>query len=66
MEPADYKHWKWMNDVKAADGDVRVVAARGVPTEEEVMLSDAIFEAVSKRAWTDITLQVGTAKLVTI
>ena len=58
MEPADYKHWKWMADVQAANGDIKAVAAKGVPTEEEVMVSDAIFEAMSKRAWTDVMLQV--------
>lgn len=58
MEPRDYKHWRWLREVEEAGGDIEVVAAKGVPSEEEVMLDDAIFEAVSKRAWTDVLLQV--------
>lgn len=59
MEPSDYKQWKWLKEVSEAGGDIAVVsAARGVPTEEEVVASDALFNALSKRSWTDILLQV--------
>ena len=59
MEPKDYKHWKWLQEVEQAGGDIDAAnAKRKVPSEEEVLLSDAIFEAISKRAWTDVLLQV--------
>lgn len=60
MEPRDYKHWKWLQELEEAGGDVDLATARRkVPSEEEVALSDSIFEAISKRAWTDVLLQVG-------
>lgn len=59
MEPKDYKHWKWLQELEKVGGDVEAAdAIRKVPSEEEVQLSDSIFEAISKRAWTDVLLQV--------
>lgn len=59
MEPTDYKHWKWLRELDEAGGDIAVMAAKPVPTEEEVLLSDNIFDAISMRSWTDVLLQVG-------
>ena len=57
MEPNDYKVWSKLQ---------RAIAAKKQPngykeilkTEEEEALEDQLFEAVSKRAWTDILLQL--------
>jgi len=59
MEPKDYKHWKWLQEVEDASGDVdAAIQKRTVPNEDKAMLADAIFEAISKRAWADGLLQV--------
>ena len=58
MEPADYKHWARLQKEietkrnKSGHREIRV------KTEEEEALEEQLFEAVSKRAWTDILLQL--------
>ncbi|XP_071134806.1 cilia- and flagella-associated protein 47-like isoform X3 [Mytilus edulis] len=58
MEPRDYHLWKQMQKQMKQDllkqGDLE--GANAVNIEEE--LEDDVFEAVSKRAWTDILLQL--------
>ena len=58
MELIDYKVW-----VKLQKAIVSLSTAGGhhpsnPKTEEEEALEDQLFEAVSKRAWTDILLQL--------
>lgn len=58
MELADYKHWV------ALQKEIEIERHRcghrdaKMKTEEEVAIEDQVFEAVSKRAWTDILLQL--------
>ena len=58
MEPRDYHLWKQMQKQMKQDllkqGDLE--GANAINIEEE--LEDDVFEAVSKRAWTDILLQL--------
>lgn len=58
MEPRDYHLWKQIQKQARQDlfkaGDIE--AANAISNEEE--LEDDVFEAVSKRAWTDILLQL--------
>jgi len=65
MTPADYKHYKWTQELEAAEGNISE-AAKTIPSEQEVILSDSIFEAISKRAWTDILLQVIPSSLISV
>ena len=57
MEVADYKVWaklqKAIQAYKSSSGHVT-----SPKTEEEEALEDQLFEAVSKRAWTDILMQL--------
>ncbi|CAH1800026.1 unnamed protein product [Owenia fusiformis] len=58
MEPADYKRWiKLQQDLEAAKGKDGVSEYK-VITEEDQAIEDELFEAVSKRAWVDILLQI--------
>jgi hypothetical protein len=58
MEPQVYKHWAQLQkDIEAKKNktgrrDIRV------KTEDEEALEEQLFEAVSKRAWTDVLLQL--------
>ena len=58
MEPGDYKRWV------ALQKEIEVERHRSghreikMKTEEEEAIEDQLFEAVSKRAWTDILLQL--------
>jgi len=58
MEPRDYHLWKQMqNELKLSpEADGIFEGLEKMNTEEE--LDDEVFEAVSKRAWTDILLQI--------
>ena len=59
MEPEDYKLWSQYQRVvqnrKSKNGGHLEVNRK---TEEEEAMEDQLFEAVSKRAWTDICLQI--------
>lgn len=57
MTPSDYKHYKWCKELDANGGDLSEMA-KTVPSEEEVLYNDTVFEAISRRAWTDVLLQV--------
>ena len=58
MEPSDYKQWvKLQQDIeierhRSGHCDIKL------KTEEEEAIEEQLFEAVSKRAWTDILLQL--------
>lgn len=58
MEPRDYHLWKQMqNDLRLSpEANGIFEELEKLNTEEE--LDDEVFEAVSKRAWTDILLQI--------
>ena len=57
MQLADYKLWRrWSRAVDELTGE-SLQSADG-KTEEEELLEEQVFEAVSKRAWTDLLLQV--------
>ena len=58
MEPLDYKHWAQLQkDIEQKKNKTGRREIR-VKTEEEESLEDQLFEAVSKRAWTDVLLQL--------
>ncbi len=58
MEPGDYKMWvQLQKDIQAKKNktghrDIRT------KTEDEETIEEQLFEAVSKRAWTDVMLQL--------
>lgn len=58
MEPRDYHLWKQMqNDLRLSpEANGIFEELEKLNTEEE--LDDEVFEAVSKRAWTDVLLQI--------
>ncbi|XP_013416633.1 cilia- and flagella-associated protein 47 isoform X1 [Lingula anatina] len=61
MTPGDYKHWiQVQKQMKAQEmsGQDEDQINSGPRTENEEMLEDQLFEAVSKRAWTDLMLQL--------
>ena len=58
MEPKDYKTWVQLQkdlDAQKHQGGHRETKPK---TEEEEAIEDQLFEAVSKRAWTDVLLQL--------
>ena len=64
MEPKDYKKWVAFQrdlDIKRHAGGHR---ATKLKTEEEEAIEDQLFEAVSKRAWTDMLLQLLKVRLL--
>lgn len=58
MEPRDYKTWVLLQREIESQKASKSPASLGIKTEEEEALEDQLFEAVSKRAWTDILLQI--------
>ena len=58
MEPRDYKEWVKLQ--RAIDAKRHASGHRDVKlkTEEEEAIEDQLFDAVSKRAWTDVLLQL--------
>ena len=50
MEPKDYRHWmKCQKEVTVTSGS---------DSTFDTMLDDVLFDAVSKRAWMDLLLQI--------
>ena len=58
MEPTDYKRWVELQRALEAEKYKDGIRENKVKTEEEEALEDQLFEAVSKRAWTDVLLQL--------
>ena len=56
MEPSDYK--LWVHYQKAVENRKKGGFQMKAKTEEEEALEEQIYDAVSKRAWTDICLQL--------
>ena len=56
MEPADYK--LWLHYQKAVENRKKGGFQMKSKTEEEEALEEQLYDAVSKRAWTDICLQL--------
>ena len=58
MEPYDYKVWLAMQKELEAEKNKEGIIDTSVLTTEEQEIEDQLFEAVSKRAWTDVLLQI--------
>ena len=59
MEPEDYRLWnKYQKAVKNRQRTSHGHWEVKLKTEEEEAMEQQLFEAVSKRAWTDICLQL--------
>lgn len=54
MEPHDFKLWKTLLEVERQSVETNQMT----PTLEDEALEEEAFEAVSKRAWSDILLQI--------
>ena len=58
MTPKDYKNWVALQrEVEARRNAEDPKSVRTRKTEEEEAIEDQLFEAVSKRSWTDVLLQ---------
>ncbi len=58
MEPSDYRRWTQLQkeiEAKKHQSGRREIR---MTTEEDEAIEDQLFEAVSKRSWTDILLQL--------
>ena len=58
MTPADYKRWVRLQKELEAKKNKGGHRENKPKTEEEEAIEDQLFEAVSKRAWTDVLLQL--------
>ncbi|XP_064627283.1 cilia- and flagella-associated protein 47-like isoform X2 [Lineus longissimus] len=58
MEPYDYKVWLGVQRETEKEKNKDGLIDTSVLTSEEQEIEDQLFEAVSKRAWTDILLQI--------
>ncbi len=58
MEPLDYKVWTEHERAQENENKSGGHAGSRVQTEEEEAVEMQLFEAVSKRAWTDVCLQL--------
>ena len=59
MEPQDYKVWMHLQcHLEAERNKSGHRDGTRLKTEEEETIEDQLFEAVSKRAWTDVLLQL--------
>lgn len=58
MEPADYKMWVKLQKEMEARKNKSGHRETKLKTEEEEAIEDQLYEAVSKRAWTDVLLQL--------
>ena len=58
MMPVDYKRWVALQKELEAKKNKSGHWENKQKTEEEEALEDQLFEAVSKRAWTDVLLQL--------
>jgi hypothetical protein len=58
LEPRDYHLWKQMQKQLKLELTKQGEETQAKNMEEEEELEEDVFEAVSKRAWTDILLQL--------
>ena len=59
MTPGDYKQWVALQrEMEARRSKSTGHSMSRMKTEEEEAIEDQLFEAVSKRAWTDVMLQL--------
>ena len=58
LEPRDYHLWKQMQKQLKMELEKQGEDTTGLPDDEEEELEEDVFELVSKRAWTDVLLQL--------